>query len=227
MTNSEKTIHSAKEIELLELLKKVQKILTDALNSLSGKSPATPEIHYLSWTAVFVNRSADGYLHLWKSGRVDASKLLVRPALEATFSGIAAIKQPGFLFRKAYSEWLEDKKLFVNDAAGEVEANRALENLKRTFKEKLPDSPIECKKVNVRDTAEAAGFVNNYEAYKVYCQFTHGAMRIVFGNLNRQTDGVDTKTVIWCVLMILDQLKETTPAQMPDLMPFKEELIPK
>ena len=225
MSDPGQQIYGIKEVSLLELLEKVQKILADGLNSLGGKSPATPEAHYLSWAAVFVNRAVDGYLHLRKSGRVHASKLLVRPALEAIFSGMAVIKKPGFLFQKAYSEWLEDKKLFVNDEGGEAEANLALDNLKRAFKKKFPNYSPKCKKVNVRDAAEAAGLTNNYEAYKVYCQFTHGAMRTVFGNLDRQTDNIDTKTVIWCALIMLDQLKEKTPAQVPDLTPFKKELI--
>ena len=98
------------------LLTEVQQLLAHSLNSLGGKSPATGEAAYLGWAAVSVNRAAEGYLWLRESGRVAASKLLVRPALEATFSAIAVIKKHGFLLRKAYSEWEEDKKMFVKDA---------------------------------------------------------------------------------------------------------------
>ena len=225
MSESDPQSRSTEESRLLALLKDVQKVLADSLNSLEGKSIPTPESLYLSWAAAFVNKSADGYLLLRESGRVDSAKLLIRPALEATFAGKAITEKPGFLFRKAYTEWLEDKKLFANEAAAEAQANLALDNLEKAFKTKLPSHPIERKRVNVRETADAAGVSENYEAYKVYCQFTHGAMRVVFGNLDRQTDVIDTKTMIWCVLMILDQLKKQSPAQIPDLTEFKKRIV--
>jgi hypothetical protein len=219
--NSKQSIHGTDEVRLLKLLKQVQKILADALNSLSGKLPPTPESNYLSQSSVLVNKAADGYLHLRKTGRVYASKLLVRPALEATFSGIAAIKKPGFLFRKAYTEWKKDKKLYLNDAS----ANHVLEKLIRSAEKASPNSPIEHTEISVYETAEAAGLVKNYNAYRVYCQFTHGAIRVMLGKLDEQTNKIDTKIVAWCVLMMLDHLKEKTPAQIPDLAPFKKKLI--
>jgi hypothetical protein len=80
MNHSEKPIHGADEIQLLELLKQVQKILADALKSLGGKSPPTPESNYLSRAAVSVNKAADGYLYLRESGRVSAgAALCLRP----------------------------------------------------------------------------------------------------------------------------------------------------
>jgi hypothetical protein len=217
--------HGPKEVQLLALLKDAQHLLAEALNSLGGKSPPTPESAYLGWAAVSVNRAAEGYLWLRESGRVGASKLLVRPALEATFSGVAAIKKPGFLFRKAYSEWKEDKRMFAHDAGLLAEADRQLDKLKLAAKRARPGCPAECKPVTVRDAAEMAGLSNAYEsAYRVYCNFTHGAMSAVQGQLDRATDTIDTDVVGWCVLMMLNQLKEHTPAQIPDLNPFKKRL---
>ncbi len=210
---------------MLELLKQIQKILADAINSLGGKKPSTPECNYLSRSAISVNKAADDYLFLRQSGRVDAAKLLIRPALEATFSGIAVIKEPGFLFRKAFTEWKEDRKLYARDAAGKMAADRALDDLIRTIEQRHPGSPIVRKVVTVYDTAEAAGLLENYDAYRVYCQFTHGAMRAVQGKLSEQTNAIDTKIIAWCVLMILDNLRETTPARIPDTAPFKKKLI--
>ncbi|HZM03970.1 MAG TPA: DUF5677 domain-containing protein [Candidatus Saccharimonadales bacterium] len=193
---------------------------------MGDKSPATAEAAYLGWGAVSVNRAAEGYLWLRESGRVAASKLLVRPALEATFSAIAVIKKHGFLFRKAYSEWEEDKKMFVRDAGGEKEATKALEDLKRAFQQSSPGYPVECKRITVRDAADVAGFLENYEsAYRIYCQFTHGAMRAVLGHLDDTTDTIDTPMVSWCVLQMLDHLQTDTPAQIPNLVPFRKRLI--
>src|SRR6266481_642488 len=108
-------IHGPKEVQLLGLLKDVQRLLADALKSLEGQSLSPGGPAYLVWAAVSVDKAAEGYLWLRESGRVAASKLLIRPALEATFSGIAATKTPGFLFRKAYSEWLLDRVFFEGD----------------------------------------------------------------------------------------------------------------
>lgn len=223
---SSKPLHGPQELKHLGLLREVQQILAHALNSLGGKSPPTAESAYLGWAAVSVNRAAEGYLWLRESGRVAASKLMVRPTLEATFAAIAVLKKHGFLFRKAYSEWEEDKKMFAKDAVGEQEAKRALEDLKRAFRQHKPDCPVVCKRVTVRDTADAAGFLDNYEsAYRTYCQFTHGALRAVLGELDDTTDTIDTPIVTWCALQVLDYLQLHTPAELPDLVAFRKRLL--
>ena|SRR5258708_5918098 len=140
-TNRHKTTNSRASRSPIGLLKDVQRILADAINSLGNKPYTTPESAYLMWAAVCVNRAAEGYLCLRETCRVTASKFLVRPALEATFSGTAVTKKPGFLFRKAYSELEEVKKIFAKDDAGAKAANHALENLKRAFQQKHPGLP--------------------------------------------------------------------------------------
>jgi hypothetical protein len=106
-----------------------------------------------------------------------------------------------------------------------VAAEHALDDLIQAIEKRHPGSPIVRKVVTVYDTAEAAGLLVNYDAYRVYCQFTHGAMRVVQGKLSKQTNAIDTKIIAWCILMILDYLKETTPARIPDTAPFKKKLI--
>src|SRR2546430_11615096 len=103
-------IHGPEENVVLELLEEVRPILANALVSLEGKD-LRPEAHYLALTASTVDRAADTYLCLRRERKV-ASTLLVRPAIEALIYGRAAMKDRSFLFRKAYSEHLEDKKLF-------------------------------------------------------------------------------------------------------------------
>ena len=71
------------EIEFLKLLKELQPIIVKALNSLAGKKPANAGSKYLGIIAKTINRASDGYLFLRESGRMDASKLMIRPALEA------------------------------------------------------------------------------------------------------------------------------------------------
>jgi hypothetical protein len=211
------------EIQFLELLKELQPILVKALDSLGGKKPLDWDSSYLGRVAVTVNRAGDGYLWLRESGRMDASKLLVRPALEAVFCGTAAMKNKAFLFRKAYSEWEEHKKLIAKDMASKKEADDYLVKMKRSFQQN--NYPIKCVSLQVREIAEMADLLPAYEEhYRIYCKFTHSAMLAVSGNLNEVTDSKDTHVVVWCVLMMLNQLKQYTPAAIPDLMPFNEKL---
>jgi Family of unknown function (DUF5677) len=218
-------VYPSIEIEFLELLKQLQPVFAEALNSLGGKKPSDTGSAYLGTVAITVNQAADGYLWLRESKRMDASKLLIRPALEAVFCGIAAVKNKEFLFRKAYSEWKEDKKLFAKDVAANREADKYLEGLKRGFKEHSPDYPVKCEVLLIQQIAEMAGLSQVYEgAYRVYCQFTHSAMRAVSGNLNQVTDVKDSQTIVWCVLIMLGHLKQFTPAEIPDLMVFKQKV---
>ena len=73
------------------------------------------------------------------------------------------MKNKEFLFRKAYSEWEEDNKLFAKGAAGKKEANEYLEKLKLGFKKHSPGYPVVCKKLQVREIADMAGLLSAYE----------------------------------------------------------------
>lgn len=221
-----RSIYPQFEAHFLEFLKELQPIQENALNSLGGKKPSDFNSSYLGRIAVTVNRASDGYLWLRESGRMDASKFLIRPALEAVFCGTAAMMNKDFLFRKAYFEWAEDKRLFATDAAGEREADAYLERLKQRFQKGAPECSLKCKVIKVKEIAEMAGLSRAYnEYYRIYCRFTHGAMMAVSGNLNQATDSKDTHVIVWCVLMMLNQLKQHTPASIPDLTPYNEKLL--
>lgn len=221
--NTGEPIYPPIEIEFLKLLEELQQILVNAINSLGGKTPAEAGSSYLGRIVVTVNRASDGYLWLRKSGRMDASKFLVRPALEAVFCGAASMKDNRFLFRKAYSEWEEDKKLFAKDAMGKKEADEFLKSFQAQFQKHNPNYPPNPTNIKIREVAEMAELLPVYDhAYRVYCKFTHSAMRAVSGNLDQGTDLYDTPTVVWCVLFMLKQLKQYTPAEIPDLNVFDQ-----
>jgi len=229
MENQEQ-IHGPEEISQLELLRDVEHVIAEALKSLPGKNQATPESAYLGWAAVSVHRAAEAYLYLRNSGRVAASKLLVRPALEATFSGKAVADKEGFLFRKLHSELEEDNKMFRVDGLTEKEAQDALNALKATFRLTKPGTHLDCRPLNMAEVARIAGFSAQYDSlYRKYCKFTHGALWTVVDGLENITEEIDTPTVIWCVLVMLDLLQSQTPAEVPDLAPFWKRLsaIPK
>jgi hypothetical protein len=219
--NAGKPIYPPIEIEYLKLLKELQPIIVKAINSLGGKKPPNAGSNYLGIIANTVNRASDGYLVLRESARMDASKLLIRPALEAVFCGIAAVSNKEFLFRKAYSEWGEHKKLFSRDVVGKAQADEVLKRLQEDFPKHNPDYPVNLKPASIWDAADMAGLLPVYEyAYRMYCKFTYSAMSAVSGNLDQQTDLHDTPTMVWCVLTTLEFLKKHTPAEIPDLNPF-------
>lgn len=218
-------LHGPEEIKALQLLKEVHFLLSIALDSLGGQSYKSMVEGYVWWACVAVNRAAGGYLHLREAGRTDSSKLLVRPALEPVFAAEAVAKKRGFWFRKAYTESLEDEKLVAKDPAATAMVRRHMDDLKAQLQKFDSTYPIECKRVDGRYTAEVAGLVDVYDAaYRLYCQYTHGAFRALEGGLNQVTDEIDTATVSWCVLRMLDLLKLHSPAQVPDLIPFKRRL---
>jgi hypothetical protein len=210
-----------KEHEFMALLKELQAILAEALDSLGGKTPPTSGSSYLGRIAITVNRVSDAYICLRDLGRADASKLLIRPVLEATFLAAAAMKDPNFLFRRAYTEWEEDRKLFARDDNGRLEADCFLEELKSQFRKQCPEYPVRCERLSMRQAAEMADLLPQYEGtYRIYCKFTHSALRAVSGNLNEMTDSNDTHTVVWCALMTLGLLQKHTPAIIPSLDSF-------
>ncbi len=133
------------------------------------------------------------------------------------------MKNREFLFRKAFSEWEEDKKLFTKSAAAKKEADQYLKQLQIEFQKDNPSYPIRLQAIKIKEIAGMAELSPVYEyAYRVYCKYTHSAMRAVSGNLDQATDLHDTPTIVWCVLTTLELLKKHTPAEIPDLEAFNQ-----
>ncbi|MHC1764934.1 MAG: DUF5677 domain-containing protein [Verrucomicrobiia bacterium] len=218
--------HCEAELAALDLLSETGQLLGKAINSLGGIVPPSVEANYLFQTAVGVNRVADGFLVLRRSGRVDASKVMVRPAVELLICAAAALRNKEFLFRKAYSEWREDKKLLAKSAADEAEADTALLELEHEFAGKLPGYPLKRERLRISQAAEMAGLRWLYDsAFAIYCQFTHGSVRALMGELAATTDRHDTAIVCWCTLIMLDLLRVNTPAAIPDMTSFRKRLL--
>jgi hypothetical protein len=216
--------HSSEEKQLLTLLGKLQSLLTDAVNSLDTKK-LTPETRYLSICAITVNQAAGGHFILRERQQIYASKFLIRPILEATISAGAVMKKHGFLYRKAYSEILEEKKNFPKDSQTDAHFELLLKELKDFFKKYDSSYPIEDKEVKLRYAAELAEMLPLYEvAYRTYCKFTHGGINAALGQLNKMTYDLDTQFVVRLVFMMLEQLQKHTHAQIPDLQPFRIQL---
>jgi hypothetical protein len=210
---------------LLGLLCELQSILSDAINSVEIKSVKTLEARYLVWAAVSVNQAAGGFIVLRRSKMIEASKLLVRPILEALLSACAVMQKQGFLFRKLYSELMEEKKLPRPKPATPAEVAKVLSDYKRLFRSFDPNYPFHEKKVTVRDAAIEAKMLPLYEVvYRTYCNFTHGAMLAMTGQLNQPTNDLDTHFVVLFVLTTLENLQKHTPAKIPNLDAYRNKL---
>lgn len=214
------------ELRLLKLLGEFQQLLADALNSLSGKEPKpTPENQYLSWMATAINRAADGYLFVRSSGRVDASKLLIRPILEALFFGAAVMNQKGFLYQKAFAEKGEDMRLVSSGKVTKPAIEQALAGYRAIVQKQEPRYPFKHEAATAREAARIAGMLPVYDrAYRIYCHYTHGALNAVAGEFDEMTDSLDTSIVLWSVFLMLEFMKTHTPATVPDLGPLRAKL---
>ncbi|MGA2750162.1 MAG: DUF5677 domain-containing protein [Verrucomicrobiota bacterium] len=216
--------HSSEEIEILQLLADLQKVLGIAVNSLGGMTPKNPEAHYIGFVGKGVNIAADGYLILRRAFRVSSSKLLVRPAIELVLDGAAVEHEPGLLVRMAYSEWEEDGRMF-NSPASQAQHGQNWEKFEQRVRTFDPSCRIIRKRLSLREAAKFAKMEQHYQvSYRLYCKFTHGALGALSGALDEVTDDSDSRVMSWCVCQALGLLERQTPAKLPDLGVFYERL---
>ena len=226
MNDSENSTDGPSEPELLALLKQIQEALAAALDSLGGKPTATTtlEARYVVQCARFVNKVVDGYWFLRQSGRFDASKVMVRPSLEVTMKARAVLRKREFFFRIAYKEWKEERKLLANFPHSSGSIDDQIDHLKNELKRHDPNYPIQEREPKIKETAEAADMLDTYNtAYALYCAAAHGALRVAVED--RYTDKIDTRTVAWAALQMLEALQAHTPATVPELRPFVDRLL--
>jgi hypothetical protein len=221
-----RTQHRTMEREILELLERSQQLLASAIKSFDGQKPNSLEERYLWCMAVAVNQAAEGFTLLRSDSLLVASKLMLRPAIEATTCAKAALATKEFYFRKVYSEWQNDLKLFEKDPAKKKQEALRFDQFQARFKHEHPGYPAEKIELSMFDAAEYAGsdFISNYEyAYRLYCQWTHNTMRSVLRKAP-STDHIDTQIMCWCVLSILDLLIGHSPTVILDLTQAKKRL---
>jgi hypothetical protein len=199
------------EARSLELLSEMQAKLHNALQGLQGKEREGLHDSYLGYTSAHINRAVEGYIFLRKSHRVDASKHLIRTAIEAAIRLQAVRKRPELLFRIAFTEFREDKK-WVRSTGGKgasaalTAVDKRWTKFKRAYHAKYPKHPLVEEELSLWHTAECASIAPYYNThYRLYCRFTHAAFRATTGDLNR-FDREDNRTMALCALSAIDAL---------------------
>ena len=96
----------------LELADDLQNELANALNSLAGRQSRGVHDNYYVRIAAHVNAAAEGFVFLRREHRVNATKLLVRPVIEAVLRLEAVRRKPELLFRIAFTERLDPGSTF-------------------------------------------------------------------------------------------------------------------
>ena len=195
----------------LKLLSDMQAELHEALNDLGGRQGDGLLEQYAFYTAAHINRAAEGYVYLRESRRVEASKHLVRTAIEAFIRLQCIRKHPELLFRIAFTEFNEDKK-WARSAKGEDLAN-AMQAIEANwvafvegYRKRYPEHSSNEKELSLRRAAEYAGMEGYYDShYRLYCRFTNAALRASIGDLSA-FDAEDNRTMTVCALAAVEAL---------------------
>jgi hypothetical protein len=203
------TMNGDLEVAWLQLVADMQVELASALNGLTGKQHQGLQDLFPIMSAGHINRALDGYILLRKAGRIDASKLLIRPALEAAIKTLAVKKQPDLLYRIAYSERREDQK-WLGAAArrqgkdyGPEDKNK-WDEFTKAYSAHFPTHKRVEEKLSLWDAAVIAGIGDYYNShYRLYCQFTHAAFRAVTHGLD-ELDTHDNQTMTLCAIVGLE-----------------------
>jgi Family of unknown function (DUF5677) len=201
------------EQESLKLVSDLVDELKSAFKSLAGKKYNDTFDAYRFYSAKHLHRAADGFVFLRQGGRVDASKFLVRPAIEIALRLQAVRKQPDLLYRIAFSEHCQDERL-LRPAANEANANydqapfhQLWKQFTDSFKQKFPTLQALNQEVKIIEIAKKAELQRFYDShYRTYCQYTHGALRASAGYLDDVTDPTDNGTMAVCAFVALDAL---------------------
>jgi hypothetical protein len=201
--------------------------LCDALNSLAGKKNNGLLDKFVMYMSKYINMAADAYVPLRKSSKLDASKLLIRPSIEAAIQILAVQKKPDLLYRIAYSARIQDRKLVRPSAIKsgwdyDAEDNKRWCRFEQQYRAHFPNHALEQKELSLIDAATTAGVGWYYDVYRLYSRFTHAALTAATGALN-YTDIDDNCHMAACVCSGLEAVA-TGGATAPHLDSFRRRL---
>jgi hypothetical protein len=205
--------HSAEaEEQSLKLVEEFNTELKQALDSLDNKQDVGLVDRYRLWSSKHLQRAVDGFAFLRRTGRVDGSKFLVRPAIEMAFRLEAARHHPDLFYRIAHEEHRQDKHLMQGQPQLLTQIEKNWEEFKNAFAKEFPTVPIpnlcdRCDRLSIQKVAEKAEMKSYYDShYRIYCRYTHGALQASTGNIDKATDRADNQIMAVCALVALDNL---------------------
>lgn len=184
----------------LDLVTRIQDALANNLSVLKDKNQNISEFYKFEYCR-FINNTTETFLFLVKNERAEASRVLVRPALEVTFRLQAIETKPENLLRVAAWEHEERKKLMngvaphlVDETKKEL-AEQWTATVKR-YEELFPGLPINQTPLSAFDAAkeipitptlktgkgDSNPFYDTY--YRYYSPFSHGHIDSLSGEMN-------------------------------------------
>lgn len=185
-----------------------------AINSLGGKESEGIREHFLFWISRHINCAAEGFVFLRKSGRIDASTLMVRSAIEAMLKLQAIRADPELLYRFAFDEFTENEKigrpaaLSAGETYDELLAAREKKDFKDAYSRAFPAHKLVDAKIDLRSAANAAGISAFYDShYRLYSKFTHALFEAAAGGWN-DFRTADNRTMALCVLVALESVHD-------------------
>ncbi len=198
----------------LQLARDVRAELAHCLNSLGGKESKGAFDKFLFYSASQMNKAAEAFIALREVGRVDASKLLVRPLIEMMFRTCAVANKPALLYRIILTERLKRNKWIKNAATRQQTEYDAKEEARQweVFRQHcvamVPETDLTNKDLSVRHVAEAANMVGYYEGfYAMYCTYVHGSFEAIMGLLDPLSDAYDNRTAALTIFSAVEVLR--------------------
>jgi hypothetical protein len=216
------------ETASLHLLRDLQAELSTALNGLGGQKADGLVEQYLFFSVVHIHRAVEGYIFLRESGRIEASKFLVRTALEAIIRVQAVRLKPELLFRIAFTDSEEHKtwmrRLSPPDTGETLQAcEDKWKEFRQVYRSKYPDHPLTEEKLNLFDAADSAGLARYYNIYyRLYCRFTHAALSAITGDFN-EFETEDNRTMSLCAFAAVAFLA-SIDAPAPNMLELERRL---
>ena len=207
------------EEESLKVVEDFTAEIIHALDSLGSKRPNPDTLinRYRFWSAKHLQRALAGFAFLRRSGYTDSSKFLVRPSVEMFIRLEAARQHADLFYRIAASEHRRDAqllresdKLLSDETLSKENWKKFEENWQRfvdAFTKEFPSVPKSDNELDMASAAEKAGLKPFYGShYRIYSQYTHGALRASSGALDSATDPEDNRIMSICALGALNAL---------------------
>ncbi len=203
--------------------------LRHALDSVGGRVSESLAENYIFYTSIYVKTAIESYILLRENGLLEASKMLVRTAIESVIRIHAIRKHAEFVFQVAYTEYQEDIKwtkaldLPQSDILI-AKLKTEWEDFRESYKSRNPDHECTEKTLNLRDTAHIAEIGAYYDShYRLYCRFTHAAFRASAGDL-AEFEQHDNYTMSLCAMVTIEAMT-TVGATAPNLDALKNRFV--